>query len=126
ILFPTKCELDINLNGSWILDIEVPINYEVAEDWNSGAIVSAPTPYGTQLFRLENIDKTDYYLTGSAYPVFLDAGNEVFLEDVRPTGKTGQEALNIMLSGSKFAAESNITTANTAYYVRKNFLEALS
>ena len=126
ILFPTKCELDINLNGSWILDIEVPINYEVAEDWNSGAIVSAPTPYGTQLFRLENIDKTDYYLTGSAYPVFLDAGNEVFLEDVRPTGKTGQEALNIMLSGSKFAAESNITTANTAYYVRKNFIEALS
>ncbi|CVI72317.1 hypothetical protein NDGK_02517 [Clostridiales bacterium CHKCI001] len=126
ILFPTKCELDINLNGSWILDIEVPINYEVAEDWNSGAIVSVPTPYGTQLFRLENIDKTDYYLTGSAYPVFLDAGNEVFLEDVRPTGKTGQEALNIMLSGSKFAAESNITTANTAYYVRKNFLEALS
>ena len=114
------------LFGAWELDIELPINYEVAESWIPGAVLAVSTPYGNQLFRLENTDKTDYYLTGNAYPVFLDSGNEVFLEDVRPTGKNGQETLDIMLSGSKFQAESNITAANTAYYIRKNFLEALS
>lgn len=47
------------------------------------------------------------------------------LVDVRPTDKTGQEALDIILSGTKYKAKTNIKTRSTAYYIRKNIMEAI-
>ncbi|KAK9680673.1 hypothetical protein QE152_g38939 [Popillia japonica] len=124
VLFPTKCELSQVLKGVWELQMEHPIDPD--DRWKSieeNGVISAVTPQGKQLFRIDNRKK----ISVVAYPIFFDSADEIFMVDTRPTIKTGKEALDLMLGGSaKYTAQSNISTATTAYYIRKNFMEALN
>lgn len=123
-LHPVSCEATFNLNDVWQLDIDIPIGNE---DFKAGAVISVDTPYGKrQLYRIQDTDRDMNDATATAYPIFLDSRNDCFLWDVRPTNKIGQDALDIMLAGSKYTGQSDITTASTAYYVQKNFIEALN
>ena len=125
-LSPLSCAFECNLNDAWLLSIENPIDQSL-DDFTIGAVISAPTPYGDkQLFRIYDVTKDDNGISASAFPIFLDAKNDCFLWDVRPTNATGQSALNAMLTNSKYSAVSNITKTSTAYYVQKNFIEALN
>lgn len=50
----------------------------------------------------------------------MDAADDCFLLDVRPTDKTGQQALDIMTApNKKYTAETDITSTGTAYYQNK-------
>lgn len=124
-LQPLSCLATFNLNDTWQLDIDIP---DGNEDFVVGAVISVDTPYGKkQLYRIYNVDRNMDQATATAYPIFMDAKNDCFLWDVRPTNKNGQEALNTMLaSNQKYTAQSNIATISTAYYVQKNFIEALN
>ena len=124
-LQPLSCLATFNLNDTWQLDIDIP---EGNEDFVVGAVISVDTPYGKkQLYRISNVDRNMDQATATAYPIFMDAKNDCFLWDVRPTNKNGQDALNAMLtSNQKYTAQSNIATISTAYYVQKNFIEALN
>lgn len=129
VIFPTSCYADSRLRGEWKLELSHPLDDEGR--WKyivENAVVSVPTSLGAgQLYRITYVEKTDTGVDAEAIPVFFDAANEIFLMDTRPTNKNGQEALDIMLSGySKYSATSDISTRNTAYYVRKNFIEALN
>lgn len=125
-LSPLSCEFECNLNDSWLLTIDNPIDNSL-EDFTIGAVVSAPTPYGDkQLFRIYDVTKDDNGIIASAFPIFLDARNDCFLWDVRPNNVTGQTALNQMITNKKYSASSNITKTSTAYYVQKNLIEALN
>lgn len=125
-LSPLSCEFECNLNDTWLLTIENPIDNSL-EDFTIGAVVSAPTPYGDkQLFRIYDVSKDDDGISASAFPIFLDARNDCFLWDVRPSNVTGQTALNQMITNKKYSANSNITKTSTAYYVQKNLIEALN
>ena len=57
-------------------------------------------------------------ITAIAYPIFFDSADDCFLVDVRPTMKSGQEALDIMTAGSRYSGESDIVSGSTAYFVR--------
>lgn len=123
-LHPVSCEATFNLNDVWQLDIDIPIGNE---DFKAGAVISVDTPYGKrQLYRIQDTDRDMDNASATAYPIFLDSRNDCFLWDVRPTNKIGQDALDIMLAGSKYTGQSDITTASTAYYVQKNFIEAIN
>ena len=125
-LSPLSCEFECNLNDTWLLTIENPTDNSL-EDFTIGAVVSAPTPYGDkQLFRIYDVSKDDDGISASAFPIFLDARNDCFLWDVRPSNVTGQTALNQMITNKKYSARSNITKTSTAYYVQKNLIEALN
>lgn len=125
-LSPLSCEFECNLNDTWILSIENPIDQSL-DDFTIGAVIGAPTPYGDkQLFRIYDVTKDDNGIIASAFPIFLDARNDCFLWDVRPSNVTGQTALNQMITNKKYSASSNITKASTAYYVQKNLIEALN
>lgn len=125
-LSPLSCVFECNLNDTWLLTIENPIDNSL-EDFTIGAVVSAPTPYGDkQLFRIYDVTKDDNGISASAFPIFLDARNDCFLWDVRPNNVTGQKALNQMITNKKYSASSNITKTSTAYYVQKNLIEALN
>lgn len=134
VLAPTECTLHTVLNGEWNVTLQHPVDPEGRwKNIKEEAIISAPTflldaagQARKQLFRISDVSKTNDNVTAMAYPIFFDAAKDVFLLDCRPTGKTGQEALDILYAGTPYTGKSNITNANTAYYIRKNGLEVIS
>lgn len=129
ILHPESCPLDAELNGAWTLTLVYPRidDDETFNEIKADAVIKADTWLkDAQLFRIYNIDKTDDDVTAYARPIFFDAKNDTMLLDVRPTSCTGQSALNKMCAGTRYTGESDITDISTAYYVRKNLIEAIS
>lgn len=127
-LDPYSCECTMILNDAWSLELEAPIDEdEKFKHIVKEAVISAPTPISDkQLFRIYDTEKTDDSITAIALPVFCDSKDDHALLNVRPTGKNGQQALDILCAGSKYSGESDITKAATAYYVRKNLMEAIN
>ena len=130
-LFPEECTVSAELNGTWVLNMTHPIDDEGRWKYiEEEAVIAVPTFMGKkQLFRIDRVstvDQDDSEITAVAYPIFWDSGDDQFLTDSRPTDKNGQEALNIMLAGSKYSAESNITRTSTAYFERRNMMDALN
>lgn len=125
-LTPTTCEVELTVEGIAELTLEHPIDdlgrWEYLVNDN---VIAAPTPYSKkQLFRIYDYTKTETEVTAYARHIFYDSAGEM-LVDVRPTDKTGQEALDIILSDTKYKAKTNIKTRSTAYYIRKNIMEAI-
>lgn len=127
VLFPTQCDLDIELNGAWELTLRHPIDNEGRFGYiEEEGVIKAPSFNGDQLFRIYDVERSDEAITAHARPIFLDAADEVFLVDNRPDVKNGQQALDHMMAGTRFSGSSDITKINTAYYVRKNLIEAIA
>ena len=127
-IFPSSAVVNAELNGAWTLELEHPIDdrgiWKLIEE---EAVIKVPSFNGDQLFRVRKIEKSDSGIEVKAEPIFLDAKDDCFLTDVRPTGKNGQQALDIMCAANKkYTAESNITRATTAYYQYKNLISAIN
>lgn len=127
-LLPIDAKVNVELNGTWALELEHPIDDEGRWKYlEEEAVVKCPSFNGDQLFRIKSIEKNDDYVLVKAYPIFFDSKNDCFLTDVRPTVKNGQEALNIMLaSNKKYSAQSDIVRKATAYYEYMNLMEAIN
>lgn len=127
-LFPTSCELSMEINSTWELTMSHPLDPEGR--WKylmEEAVISAPTFQSThQLFRIDKCVKTDSSVAVTAYPIFFDSADDWFLMDTRPTNRNGQDALDIITQGSKYSGESDITTGGTAYFVRRNLMDAIN
>ena len=127
-LTPDEVSLSVELNGVWVLNLHHPIDKN--EKWKyleENAVLKVPSFNGDQLFRIYNRGKSDNGINVQAYPIFFDAKNDCFLTDVRPTGKNGQQALDIMCAANKkYSAESNIKKATTAYYQYTNLINAIN
>lgn len=128
VLLPLSASVHVILNGAWEATIEHPIDADgrwkyIKED----AVVKMPSFNGNQLFRIKRTEKKESGITATAEPIFLDAMDDCFLVDVRPTRKTGQEALDIMTAvNPKYTGVSDIMSANTAYYQYTNLIAALN
>ena len=127
-LIPIEAYTESELNGTWTATIVHPIDPEGRWEYlTEQAVVKMPSWNGDQLYRIVQRIKGDTEITCILYPIFFDSMNDCFLVDVRPTNKTGQEALNLMLApNNKYSGTSNITATSTAYYEYKNFMEALN
>lgn len=127
-LTPTKAIVHPVLNGSWKAELSHPIDRDGR--WKyiiENAVIKMPSFNGDQLFRVKKKKKSDSGVTAILEPIFYDSMDDCWLDDIRPTGKNGQEALDIMLTpNSKYTGQSDITRATTAYYQNMNFLEALN
>lgn len=127
-LLPSSASVHVILNGAWEAELTHPLDKEgrwknIVEE----AVVKMPSFNGDQLFRIKAVEKQDSGVTATMEPIFYDAMNDCFLEDIRPNGDSGQTALTKMLSpNNKYFASSNITKTATAYYQYVNFLEALN
>lgn len=127
-LFPEEAEIHVILNGEWTATIEHPIDEEGRWKYiTDNAVVKMPSFNGEQLFRIQNKDKSDSGVSADLTPIFLDAKEDCFLVDVRPTEKNGQQALDIMTAPNKrYTAKSDIKKTTTAYYQTKNLIEAIN
>lgn len=125
VLMPEACLLSMEINGSWTVDISNPLD-DRFQNIVENAVLSVPTPFGQSLYRITQMSKTDTGVTATALPIFLDAQNDTFIYDQRPTDKNGQQALDIILDGTKYTGHSNINKISTAYYQMKNAIECIS
>lgn len=127
-LLPATAMVHAVLNGEWEATLVHPIDEDgrwkyIIED----AVAKMPSFNGDQLFRVKKKEKSDDGITAEMQPIFMDAKDDCFLTDVRPTEKTGQQALDMMTApNKKYSARSNITNISTAYYQTKNLIEAIS
>lgn len=127
-LLPVSASVHAILNGAW----EAEITHLIDADgrWKyitEEAVIKMPSFNGDQLFRVKTAQKQDSGVTATLEPIFYDSMGDCWLSDVRPTGKSGQDALDIMLApNSKYSGLSNITRAATAYYQNMNFMQALN
>lgn len=128
VLMPSEATTHAVLNGSWSAELTHPIDPEGRWKYiEEEAIVEMPSFNGKQLYRIRSKKKTASTVQATMEPVFFDSIDDCWLEDVRPTNKTGQEALDIMLeSNPKYSAQSDIDKLGTAYYEYQNFMEALN
>lgn len=127
-LCPSTCIAQAVLNGEWELVLEHPLDKEGRWRYiEEGAVVSVPAlGLQKQRYRIYQKTKDSDGVTAYARPVFLDAKGDCILLDVRPTDRTGQQALDIMTAGTPYSGESDITDVATAYYIRKNLIEAIN
>lgn len=127
-LMPEEAEIHVILNGEWTATIEHPIDDEGRWKYiTDNAVVKMPSFNGEQLFRIQNKEKSDSGVSAELTPIFLDAKEDCFLVDVRPTEKNGQQALDIMTESNKmYSGKSDITKVSTAYYQTKNLIEAIN
>lgn len=127
-LFPVSAIVHPILNGTWEATIKHPIDNQgrwkyIIEE----AVVKMPSFNGDQLFRIKEKTKSDSGITATLEPIFMDAMDDCFLTDIRPTNKTGSDALSMMTApNSKYMAESDIIKRTTAYYQYKNLIEAIN
>lgn len=127
-LLPSAATTHAILNGAWTAELTHPIDSEGRWKYiTEEAVAKMPSFNGDQLYRIKQVSKQDSGVTATLEPIFYDSMNDCFLDDVRPTGKSGQEALEIMLApNNKYSGQSNISKASTAYYQYVNFMEALN
>lgn len=126
-LFPISANIEAEINGTWSAEIEHPIDPEGRWKYiQEEAVVRLPSFNGKQLFRIKRKEKTEIGVRAVLIPIFFDAKDDCFLEDVRPTDRTGEEALHMMCSSNKkYTGKSDIKIRTTAYYQAKNLVEAL-
>lgn len=127
-LLPEDAYVSVKLNGSWNLTMQHPIDQKGRWKYlEEGAVIKAPSFNEEQLFRIYKKEKSEDGISVEAYPIFFDSKNDCFLTDIRPTGKNGQDALNIMLApNKKYSAQSDIARRATAYYEYMNLMEAIN
>lgn len=122
-----SCKVIEESNSLYECELEYPKN-EFSKQLTEGKILKIPTSKGEQLFRIykpnANLKTKKIY----AKHIFYDMAKN-FIEDTRPTNTTGSGAITSILNGLQFeqgfTGTSDITTVNTAYYVRMNPIAAL-
>lgn len=129
IIEPIKCieYKKKSLNG-WYIEVEIPIKYKEYISKDKLCVVKTKSKLNPQAFRVgEDIQYTTRKIKFKAEHVMFDAKDYVLL-DVRPTNQNGLNALNYINgrtdNSSPFIMHSNVENTNTAYFIRKNLLEA--
>lgn len=126
VLHPAVCKIEEELKGTWKMSLENPSDENV-NLIKAGAVIKTDTNIAkNQLFRIYSHDKSDDGVSATAYPIFFDAARETFLTDSRAVNRTGQQALDILFANTKYSGTSDILVANTAYWQKKNCIEALN
>lgn len=129
VLNPISCKVTEELNGIYTLELtHVYDSNNKYQHLVEGNVIKVPTTKGEQLFRIYRKTKGMFNIIVNAQHIFYDLKDN-FLEDVRPTEMTGTQALNWILNNTQyqhnFTGFSDIDTIATAYYVRKNPIQAL-
>lgn len=127
-LRPNKALFKIKLNGICEIELSHPCDKEGRWKFiKNDGIIKSPTPYSNgQLFHVYSIKKNMIGgLNVKARHIFFDLNKSLILDN-RAENKTCQEALDIILNGTKFSGKSNIKKLATAYFVKMNRVAAIN
>lgn len=135
-IFPTKCELTMQLNTIWSLHIEIPNEENVKEYVYEESLISVDigdmsvgdeTMNKYQLFRVTSCERTPYLITCECSPIFIDC-QSVIIEGLRAVNCTPTQALGKFFNSSKYGYSThNATTpVATAYWEWIDMMSALN
>lgn len=125
---PLKCveTKKKSLNG-WFIDVEVPIKFKNYIKQDKLCVIKSKSKINPQAFNINNISYTENKIIFQANHIAFTAC-DYFLLDCRPTNLSANNALNYINdrtdNPSPFRIVSDVETISTAYFVRKNLLEA--
>lgn len=128
VINPLKCKerKKKSLNG-WYIEVEVDIKYKDYIQEDKLCVVKTKSKVKPQAFRIENPKITNRTISFTANHVMFDA-KRYHLFDIRATNQDGQNALSYINERtdnvSPFKVFSNVASIKTAYFIRKNLLEA--
>lgn len=124
----TKAEVEEEINGDYTLTLENPMVDTKSKYLQKGNIIKADSPKGEEYFIIKKSRRKSSDIEVTCVQI-SDELSRNGLTDARPTGLNGYNALNWMKDRlqypTRFSFSSNITKTGTAYYVRKNFLDAI-
>lgn len=113
-------------NGMFELEMEYA--RDKVKEITEGNIIKCNTHRGKQLFRIYRVIKTLKGLKIYARHITYDLLDN-FIEDIRPTKTSGANAIQAILNNTQykhpFIGSSDIENTATAYYIRKNPIQAL-
>lgn len=117
-----------SLNG-WFIEVECSIEHKDIIVKDMLCVIQTKSKLNPQAFRINTLKVTSRKITFTADHVMFD-GERYFLDNVRPTNMSAIGALNYIDdradNDSPFSYTSNVSSSNTAYFIRKNLLEAWS
>lgn len=152
-LQPIRCDIILNINGGWSLELEVPYDkdgeYQVTVlgnpatyvtkvgKWNliqEGAVIRVDmdclrVASSRQLFRIYDYKRTLTSVVAIAYPIAMECSNDVLIEDLALTNLTGVDAVVAIqnyINTSKYTLASNITKSGTTSFSHINLCQALA
>ncbi len=109
--------------------IELTCRYDAQGRWKyleKENVICCPTPWSKkQLFRIYDLDKEGRTITAYARHIFFDLIHAPIL-DRRAVNQNGEDALNILLEGTGFRGHSDVLLIESAYWIRKNIVQAIS
>lgn len=137
ILDSAECTISCeNINSIPVLTLEVDIDN--TEKWKyvkENIVIKCTAPWSNkkQLFRVNKPEKDLDTIKATAYPIFYDA-RKTYIKDFKnddvlicDTGNVnGQQALDKILSGTKYKGYSNISKVDRARYDKKNIIQAVN
>lgn len=125
-----KCNTEEDLtSGNYILDATFLIEDNLQDLLQEEVILKVLMDYGEEIFRVSKVTVGTRYIDIVARQITIADSLTLWLEDVRPTNMSGSSAVGYLISNSEGTKEiqviSDITTLNTAYYIRMNLYKAL-
>lgn len=115
-----------SLNG-WYIEVEIPIKYKDYIVQDKLCVVKTKSKINPQAFSICDISYTSKKVYFKAEHIAFRA-RDYFLLDCRPISLNGSGALNYINERtdniSPFTIISDVETISTAYFIRKNLLEA--
>lgn len=128
VINPLKC-IEVkkkSLNG-WYIDVEVDISYKEHIKQDVLCVIKSKSKLNPQAFRVKNLEFTQRKIIFQAEHVMFDS-RDYFLLDSRVVELNGINALNHINAAtdneSPFKMYSDVDSIQTAYFIRKNLLEA--
>ena len=129
--FKTSPKINESLNGNFELNFDYFFDGKNAEYLIIDNIIKTPYDNTEQLFRIKRVEpsltKTNIIKVYTVH-IFYDLA-ENFLTDVRPTKKNAVNAISYLLENSmfphKFQVSGSSSSDNTAFYIKKNIVEAI-
>ncbi|HEP4088452.1 TPA: phage tail protein [Streptococcus pyogenes] len=121
-------EAEEEINGLYSYVIKYPIKGRYGSVIKNQMLIKAPTPYGTQIFRIYRLEPSMGMLTITCLHIFYDLAFN-FIEDTNIINKSGQAFLQQLGNSTQykhpFQFFSDIATVSGSRIVRKNCVEIL-
>ena len=133
-LVPIKCDLELNINGSWQLSLEHPYDEEERYKYIvEGAVIQADVlcveelTVTKQRFRIYNYSKNLHSVSAIAFPIAMESTYDAPVDNVVFDNQSGTQVFTKLQEYSnKYTFSTNISARKSASYSNTNVNEIIA